>query len=68
MDLRQVNGRSGNVGVLPSIVAPALFGPESESGVLRIGCLNVMGSNEVNERNEMGSMFEERKFDMLGLS
>ena len=42
MDLRQGNVRSGSEGVLPSIVAPAPVLPGSKSGVLRIGCLNVM--------------------------
>ena len=68
MDLRQGNGRSGSVGVLLSIVAPDLVRPGSESGMLRISCLNVRGCNEVEKRHEIGSMFEECKLDILGLS
>ena len=59
MDLRQGNGRSGGVGVLPSIVAPAPVLPGSESKVLRIGCMNVRGCNELEKRDEIGSIFEE---------
>ena len=52
MDLRQGNGRSGRGGgVLLSIVAPAPVRPGNESGVLRIGCLNLRGCNEVEEEN-----------------
>ena len=68
MDLGQGNGRSGGVGVLPSIVAPAPVRPGSDSGVLRIGCLNVRGCNEVEKGDEIGSMFEECKLDILGLN
>ena len=68
MDLGQGNGRSGSVGVLFSIIAPVPVRPGSESGVLIIGCLNVRGCNEVEKRDEIGSMFEECKLDILGLS
>ena len=56
------------MGALPSIIAPGPVCPGSESGVLRIGCLNVRGCNEVEKRAEIGSMFEEFKLDILGLS
>ena len=56
------------MGVFPSIVVPAPVLPGSESGVLRIGCLNVRGYNEVEKRALIGSMFEEYKLDILGLS
>ena len=68
MDLGQGNGRSGGVGVLPSIIAEPLFCPGSESGALRIVCLNVRGCNEVEKGDEIGSMFEECKLDILGLN
>ena len=41
---------------------------ESESEVLRIGCLNVGCSSEVEKRDEIGSMFEKCKLDILSLS
>ena len=40
------------VGVLSSIVAPDPVPLGNESGVLRIGCLNVRGCNEVEKRDE----------------
>ena len=57
----------GGVEVLPSIISPAPVRPGSESGVLRIGCLNVRVCNEMEKRGEIGSMFEVCKLDILGL-
>ena len=68
MDLRQGNGWSGSMEVLPFIVTPTLVRPGRENGVLRIGCLNERDCNEVEKRGELGSMFEECKLDILGLS
>ena len=62
------HGWSGGVGVFPSIVAPAPVCPGSKSRMLRIGCLYVRGCNEVEKRDEIGSMFEKCKLDILGLS
>ena len=56
------------MGILPPIVPPALVRPGSESRVLRIGCLNTKGCNEVEKRDEIGNMFEKYKLDILGLS
>ena len=58
MDPRQGNGWNRYVEILPSIVAQAPVHPGSESGVLRIGCLNVRGKE----------MFKECKLDILGMS
>ena len=56
------------MGFLPSIVAPTPVHPGDKSEVLRIGCLNVRGYNVVKKRNEIGSMFEEFKLNILDLS
>ena len=61
MDPMQGNGQSGSVGALPSIVASPPVRPESESGVLGTGCLNLRGRNEVEKKDKIGSMFEECK-------
>ena len=51
-----MGGAEEGGGVLLSIVAPAPVRPGNESGVLRIGCLNLRGCNEVEKRDEIGSM------------
>ena len=68
MDLRQGNGQSGSVGFLPFEVAPTPVRPGSGIRVLRMRCLNVMGCNGVEKRDEIGCMFEECQLDILGLS
>ena len=67
-DLKKGNGRSGSMGVIPLIISPAPVSPGSETVVLRIDCLNVRCCNEVEKRDEIGSMFEDCKLDILGLS
>ena len=49
----------GSVGVFQSKVSLAPVRPGSESRVLRIGCLKVRGGNEVENRDELGSVLEE---------
>ena len=56
MDFKQGNGQSGSVGVLPLEIAPTLVRPGNESRLLKMGCLNVRGCNEVEKRDEIGFM------------
>ena len=66
--VRQCNGQSGSVRVIPLEVAPTPFCPGSGSEVLNMGFLSVRGCNEIEKRDKIGRMFKECRLDLLGLS
>ena len=57
MDHRQSNRLSGSMGFLSLEGVPTPVRPGSGSRVLKVGCLNVRGCNELKKRDEIGRMF-----------
>ena len=67
MDISHCNEQGGSVRVLPLKVATTRVRPGNVSELLKIGCLNVRGAVR-RKRDEIESMFEKFKLDILGLS